>query len=271
MTTSKSLPALSPQAQQGGVATRERRRVQVGPFLVDDLTSEEVVDRAVELALDPQDRVRTLYALHVGGLNARRDEQFVEEMNAADLVYADGGSVVVLGRMAGAGGLERSPTTDIGWDVLRRLTDRLGHAPRVAMVGGADGIAARAGEVLASHGCGEIVFATNGYVRDWSSTVQQLAASRPDVVVVGLGAPLEMLWSRRWSHALPPSLIMTCGGWFGFLVGHEKRAPRALRLPGLEWVARVAQSPRRLGGRYARGLWTTAMIAGRTTVDRLST
>lgn len=255
----------------GGVALAERRRVHVGPFLVDDLTQEEVVDRAVELALDPQGRPRTLYALHVGGLNARRDPVFVQEMNSADVVYADGGSVVALGRIAGAGELERSPTTDIGWDVLRRLAQQGGRPPRLALVGGSEGLAAHAGAVLAEHGCGEVVFATDGYVSDWSGTVRELAKTRPDVIIVGLGAPLEMLWTARWSHALPPSLVLTCGGWFGFLVGQEKRAPRALRLPGLEWVARVAQSPRRLGGRYARGLLTTAVIAGRTAVARLST
>jgi len=138
------------------------------------------------------------------------------------------------------------------------------------MVGGPGGLATRAGKVLAENGCGKVVFATDGYVSDWSRAVQQLAETRPDVIVVGLGAPLEMLWTARWSHLLPPSLVLTCGGWMGFLVGEEKRAPRALRLSGVEWVARVAQSPRRLGGRYARGLLTTALIAGRTAVARLS-
>jgi N-acetylglucosaminyldiphosphoundecaprenol N-acetyl-beta-D-mannosaminyltransferase len=45
------------------------------------------------------------------------------------------------------------------------------------------------------------------------------------------------------------------------VVGDEKRAPRLLRRSGLEWIARMAQQPRRLGPRYAKGLVSTAAVA----------
>lgn len=246
-----------------------RQRVQIGPFLVDDLSRDRVVERAVDLAVAASTRPALMYALHVGGLNARADQPFVEEMNQADLVYADGGSVVLLGRLAGASRLERAPTTDIGWHVLERFGEREGRTPRLALVGGRPGLAEAAGRTLSGHGVGEVVYSSSGYPADWGDVVRDLAATSPDVCIVGLGAPSEMLWARAWADELPPSLVMTCGGWFGFLAGHEKRAPRLLRAPGLEWVSRVAQSPRRLGGRYARGLLTTAAVAVRTASARL--
>lgn len=247
-----------------------RERVEIGPFLVDDYSRDDVVQRGVDLALGANGRPALMYALHVGGLNARRDEAFVEEMNDADLVYADGGSVVLLGRLAGAVRMERAPTTDIGWDVLRRFTEQEGRPPRIALVGGRPGLAEQAAGALEAEGVGETVFTHHGYARDWNAVVRDLSASRPDVCIVGLGAPSEMLWARAWAAQLPPSLVMTCGGWFGFLAGSEKRAPRVLRLPGLEWISRVAQSPRRLSKRYARGVLSTCVIAGRTAVTRLA-
>ena len=50
-----------------------------------------------------------------------------------------------------------------------------------------------------------------------------------------MGAPREMRWVRQHLGELPDALIITCGGWFGFLTGREGRAPRMLRRPGLEW------------------------------------
>jgi N-acetylglucosaminyldiphosphoundecaprenol N-acetyl-beta-D-mannosaminyltransferase len=54
---------------------------------------------------------------------------------------------------------------------------------------------------------------------------------------------------------------MTCGGWFGFITRDEKRAPQWVCNAGLEWTYRLAQSPRRLVKRYAKGALSTAGLA----------
>ena len=87
-------------------------RVLVVPFEVDDLSAAETVAAAVELGLRGEQA--RFYALHVGGLNHRRDTEFVDEMNSAELVCADGGSVLALARLAGARTIERAPTTTSG-------------------------------------------------------------------------------------------------------------------------------------------------------------
>lgn len=246
-----------------------RPRLPVGRFLVDDLDTRETVEAAVDLAVGAADRPVRAYALHVGGLNAQEDAAFVAEMRDAELVYADGGSVVLLGRLAGSRRLQRAPTTDIGWDILHGISDRLGRPARIALVGGPPGLATRAGQALVDGGAGVVVFETDGYVDDWRPVLERLAEVDVDVCVVGLGAPREMLWVQTWFAQLPPALILTCGGWFGFLAGDEKRARGLLRLPGVEWIARVVQSPRRLGGRYARGSWVTLRLAGGLAVSRI--
>lgn len=238
-----------------------RSTVWVGPFAVDDLSRQETVGTAIGLALSAAGPAARAYALHVGGLNHRADREFVEEMLGAELVYADGGSIVGLARLAGGTRVERAPTTDIGWEVIRGLRQASGRLPRVALIGGSPGLADRAGEVLAADGTCEVVFTVDGYRSEWSDELVRLAAAEPDICIVGMGAPREMLWVRQWHDQLSCSLVLTCGGWFGFLAGDEQRAPALLRRSGLEWIARVAQSPRRLGGRYARGAWSTAVIA----------
>jgi N-acetylglucosaminyldiphosphoundecaprenol N-acetyl-beta-D-mannosaminyltransferase len=239
-----------------------RRQVAVGPFHVSDASSSVLVRDVVALTSAEQ-RPTLVYALHVGGLNSRRDRDFVAAMDRADVVYADGGSVVWLARLAGAISIERAPTTDVGWDILRGLAEALGRPVRVALVGGPAGLAERAAAVLQQDEPVQVVHTEHGYHSDWTAPLAALRDSAPDACLVGLGAPAEMVWCDRHRDELPTGLVLTCGGWFGHLVGDERRAPRLLRRSGLEWIARLAQAPGRLGPRYARGLVSTAALAVR--------
>jgi N-acetylglucosaminyldiphosphoundecaprenol N-acetyl-beta-D-mannosaminyltransferase len=236
--------------------------VAVGPFRVADRTARSVVAQIVELALTKgRHELVSCYALHVQGLNLRGDPSYVAAMNRADLVYADGGSVVLLAKMAGARNIERAPTTDIGWQVLSRLTDLEGGPPRVALIGGGPGIADRAAEVLREQGLADPVLVEHGFQADWEPVVERLRELRPRLILLGLGSPREMVWVETWGSRLDNGTVLTCGGWFGFIVGDERRAPAALRRGGLEWIARLSQSPTRLAPRYARGLASTMAVA----------
>ncbi len=245
-----------------------RPRVEVGPFQVSDSPTTELVDEVVSLCLAKRPQPAFAFALHVGGLNARREREFVAAMRAADVVYADGGSVVWLARLAGAHRVARAPTTDIGWSVLRAFHERTGRLPRVALVGGPEGLTARAGAVLEAAGVAEVVLIEHGYHTDWGQPLADLREAAPDVTVVGLGAPYEMVWCQQHRDELPHGLVLTCGGWFSHIVGDERRAPRLLRRSGLEWIARFAQSPIRLGPRYARGVGATAALTISTLAHR---
>ena len=236
--------------------------VAVGPFRVADTTAGSVVSTIVDLALTKgEEALVTCYALHVQGLNLRADQEYVAAMNDADLVYADGGSVVLLARVAGARRIERAATTDIGWNVLEALTERLGEPPRVALIGGVPGLAARAAGILRERGVAEPVLVEHGFHEDWAPVADRLRELAPRIILLGMGSPQEMKWVHRWRSLLGTGTVVTCGGWFGFIAGEERRAPSALRHSGLEWIARLSQSPTRLAPRYARGLASTMAVA----------
>ena len=263
-TTARDGVARDDTLQSGGMPMTSRAQVpevEVGPFWVSDSPKDQLVEHVVDLSVHPTSSPALAYALHVGGLNARHDGDFVVAMRQADVVYADGGSVVWLARLAGATQVERAPTTDIGWEVLRGFADKADRLPRVALVGGPAGLAERAGAVFEEAKVAEIVYLDHGFHTDWTEPLAGLREAKPDITVIGLGAPREMIWCQRHRDDLPPGLVLTCGGWFGHLVGDEKRAPRLLRRSGLEWLARVAQAPGRLGPRYAKGAGATAVLA----------
>lgn len=235
--------------------------VPVGPFRVADLDRAALVSTIVDTARARARSSPTVAAaIHVGGLNARRRPDFVAAMRAADLVYVDGAAVLVLARIAGARAAQRHATTDLGWEVLAGLTVALGRPARVALLGGTPGLAERAGAVLAERAGVEIALTEHGYHQDWSPVLERLAGTPYDVLFVGLGAPRESVWVAEHLGRLPATLIMTCGGWYGHVVGDEWRAPAWMRSSGLEWLARLVQSPGRLWRRYATGLLSVVAL-----------
>ncbi len=232
--------------------------VQVGPFEVADVSRDQL-QRALVAQLLRTDAPVRVFALHVGGLNKARDPQFVSTLNRAEWLYADGASVVLLARAAGAKNIQRAPTTDLAHVVIDALADALGREVRIALVGGPPGLAEKAAGRLEQLHRARVVVAQNGYQDAWVSTVRELGRAHPDVVFIGLGMPAEARWVSEHLKELPPSLVMTCGGWFGFLAGQESRAPAVVQRHGLEWLWRLMQSPR-LGFRYAAGLGTTVRV-----------
>ncbi len=81
--------------------------------------------------------------------------------------------------------------------------------------------------------------------------VAEIAALKPDVLWVALGAPREQEFFARHRAALAGvGVVKTSGGLFDFLAGAKRRAPAALQRAGLEWLFRLALEPRRLFMRY---------------------
>jgi N-acetylglucosaminyldiphosphoundecaprenol N-acetyl-beta-D-mannosaminyltransferase len=78
-------------------------------------------------------------------------------------------------------------------------------------------------------------------------TVDVIRSAAPTIVLVGLGAPKQERWIERHADAFPSVRIMIgVGGAFDMWAGSKRRAPRAFRALGLEWLWRLALEPRRL-------------------------
>lgn len=202
------------------------------------------------------ERARLVYALHVGGLLHLGDAEFLRALGGGDLVYADGMAVVLLAKAAGARRIERAATTDIGVPALARLRQQLGRPVRLALLGGPGDLAERAGAALEKICDVQTVFTSSGFFQESDALLRTLREAEPDMLLVGMGMPLEAKWTFAHRAELPPAVVLTCGGWFGFLAGEERRAPELMQRFGLEWIYRLRQDFRRLSSRYFRGALT---------------
>lgn len=71
-----------------------------------------------------------------------------------------------------------------------------------------------------------------------------------DVVLVGMGNPLQETWILDHYTRLNAKLFMGVGALFVFLAGNKPRAPQWVRRCRLEWLFRMALEPKRLIKRY---------------------
>ncbi len=88
---------------------------------------------------------------------------------------------------------------------------------------------------------------------EWSQKIaEQIAESKAQLVVVGLGAPKQEIWVHKHQHAMRGTVVLCVGATIDFLAGSVKRAPAWAQKSGVEWIHRLLSDPRRLARRYGK-------------------
>jgi N-acetylglucosaminyldiphosphoundecaprenol N-acetyl-beta-D-mannosaminyltransferase len=178
----------------------------------------------------------------------------------ASLVLADGMPVVVAARLLGRAIPGRVAGSDLA-PALFAASQQHGGL-RVYLLGAGPGVAERAAANITARWPAVRIVGTYsppiGFERDPQENetiLTKIAAARPDVLIVGLGAPKQELWVDAHRERIEAGVTLCIGATIDFLAGEKRRAPPWMRSVGLEWLHRVAGEPRRLLGRYARDAW----------------
>ena len=79
--------------------------------------------------------------------------------------------------------------------------------------------------------------------------IQQINASGAHMVLVSLGCPKQENWMFTHSKKIN-AVLLGVGGAFPVFAGLQSRAPEWWQKMSLEWLYRLFQEPKRLGGRY---------------------
>ena len=83
--------------------------------------------------------------------------------------------------------------------------------------------------------------------------IDQINKAETDILLVGMGTPLQEKWISKNQQKLNVRVIIGVGGLFDFYSGKTPRAPKILRRYGLEWGYRLYKEPFRLFRRYVFG------------------
>jgi N-acetylglucosaminyldiphosphoundecaprenol N-acetyl-beta-D-mannosaminyltransferase len=219
---------------------------------IDNLTQQETIEKIGELLTDSE-------AHYMAVVNAAKivaateDEELLRILQLADIVTADGMSVVWASRFLGEPLKERVT----GIDTFARLVEYAAEHGFIVYFFGAHEESVRkvVEEFRSRYSELRIAGYRNGFfaAEENESIVSEIKRSGADLLFVAMGSPAQERWIAANLKATGVKFALGVGGSFDHLSGRVRRAPLWMQKIGLEWLHRLALEPRRLWRRYLLG------------------
>ena len=173
-------------------------------------------------------------------MRARREPDFRAILETAGMLVPDGVGIV---RALRRRGFRRAVRVG-GADLLDAyLPHAIARGDRIALVGGIDDVASRAAATLRHRHPGVDVVADGG--DPTPATAARVALHAPNLVCAAYGAGAQERFLRDHLATIGAGAGIGVGGTLDYLAGRLRRAPRAIRAAGFEWLWRLALEPRR--------------------------
>ena len=187
----------------------------------------------------------------------------------ADIVYLDGAGISLGARLLNLGRFRRTTMHEWIWPLATYLAEQ-GHS--LYLLGNPPGVAAQAAANLQSHaprlrilGSHDGYFAKEGLEND--AVIAAINRQAPDVLMVGLGMPLEQRWILDNYQKINAKVFWEVGAAFEYWAGVTPACPKWLGDLGLNWLFRLLLEPRRLARRY---LWGNAAFLHQLLKEKLA-
>lgn len=175
----------------------------------------------------------------------------------AEVVFCDGAGVVLGARLLGRRLPGRITYADWVWN-LAALAEAQGLS--MFFLGARPGVAESAARRLKErHPESKIVGAHSGFFDHRTggprneAVLREINAASPDILLLGMGMPLQERWLMENRERLNVRVALTGGAVFDYVSGELRRGPKLLTDNGFEWLARLAVEPGRLWRRYLIG------------------
>jgi N-acetylglucosaminyldiphosphoundecaprenol N-acetyl-beta-D-mannosaminyltransferase len=175
--------------------------------------------------------------------------------NAAGMVTPDGMPMVWANRLAGNAHVRRVYGPDL---MLKVCGEGVARGYRHYFYGGGEGVADLLKQKLTEKFPGlQVVgtfcppFRTMTDDED-RALVEQINATKADIVWVGLSTPKQENWMSAHLGKLDAPVMVGVGAAFDFHAGLKKQAPAFLQKIGMEWFFRLVTEPKRLWKRYLK-------------------
>jgi N-acetylglucosaminyldiphosphoundecaprenol N-acetyl-beta-D-mannosaminyltransferase len=182
---------------------------------------------------------------------------FRDFLNQSQVVFCDGFGVKWAARLVGQHLPERITYADWTWRLaeLAQVRDLT-----LFFLGARPGVAERAADRLKQR-CPKlrVLGVQHGFFDktpgspENEAVLRAINAVRPNILVLGLGMPLQERWLLENWERVEAGVALTGGAVFDYISEAVQRGPRWMTDHGLEWLARLLIEPRRLWKRYLIG------------------
>ncbi len=187
-------------------------------------------------------------------LRARKDKQYLDITQKADLVTPDGAGILWATSFLD----ESLPERITGIDLINHICElAIKEKYKLYLLGAKTHIIKRTVENLQKKYPGiRIVGYHHGYLdssddavsnkEDESYVVNDIIEKNPDFLLVGMGVPKQEIWISKYKDKLKVPVCIGIGGSFDVLSGKIPRAPIWMQKHGMEWIFRLIKEPKRI-------------------------
>lgn len=215
---------------------------------VTPLTAPQVASKICEAVELNRSLVIGNHNLH-GTYLYHTNPEFRQYCDSADFLLIDGWPIWAALKMQDS--RAPGPETRIGSSDWLKALFESGNSLTICAIAGTEESAQLAKKAITANYPHIDWLGFDGYTRTSEIDTPLISAiSRADIVLVGMGMPLQENWIRENAGLLESKVVANVGGCIDYFAGTQKHAPRWLGRVGLEWVYRFAAAPRRLGARY---------------------
>lgn len=217
-------------------------RVDILGVKIDRESMQETVTKIQE-AVENHQEIQVITANPELIYAAGQDARLKQLINSAQIVTPDGVGVVWAAKRLGYPVVERVTGIDLVGALFPVAAEK---GWRVFLLGSKPGVAELAAQKVEEKHPGFVWQAEHGYFNreDEYTLLEKIREFKPDLLLVGLGAPRQEFWI--FSHLDLGIVSIGVGGSFDALAGLNKRAPQWIQNLRLEWLYRLLKQPQRL-------------------------
>lgn len=208
----------------------------------------------IQRMASPDDPALAIYVnAHTLELSAR-DAEFRKLLQDASIVMNDGIGVSIAAKLVGAPAFPANLNgTDLTPLILSLAAEK---GWRVFLLGGRPGVTEKAAAKFVERTPSLVISGTHtGYIKpeELDGVIQKIHDAKTDVLIVGMGNPVQEFWLARHLKRTGARLGVGVGAFLDFSAGMFPRAPLWIQKIKLEWVYRMSREPKRLWKRYLLG------------------
>jgi exopolysaccharide biosynthesis WecB/TagA/CpsF family protein len=167
--------------------------------------------------------------------------ELMDILHQANVGICDGVGVAVASKILHGRWIERVTGCDLFFRILFRACEKnwrvflLGASPESNT-----GAYEKLGEMYPNL---QIVGRQDGYFKDSSAVIEQINASRADLLFVAMGSPKQEYWIARHRQDIDAAFCMGVGGSFDVAAGNLIRAPKVFQRMGMEFLYQLVTEP----------------------------
>ena len=220
---------------------------------IDALTMSETLER-VDLAITLKKQIHHTVINAGKVVMMQTDKELEKSVLEADIINADGQSIVWAANLLGCKLPERVSGIDLMEALVKRSYDK-GY--KSFFFGASQEVVTKLVNIYKDQYSESIIAGQrNGYYdKSQEETIaNKIADSGADILFVAITSPKKEIFLNKYKKQLQNvKFIMGVGGSFDVISGKVKRAPIWMQNFGLEWFYRFLQEPRRMWKRYLVG------------------